>query len=477
MRDAIVFDNSNHSISAVVVVGLGTFFLGWRLLRPKGRFNPPVSEEPIDLQASRVNVEHHEQLLCYQSGKLNFPKPQGRAPFVECGSFLPFSIEPQHYETNDSVGATPQPKIAMREFLEKHGKPVEVKKAKVKTVAIIYNAFSGAKVNVRDKIVSTLAKHSIEATIFETKHPMHAWDLAEELAGGNYCVIAAAGGDGTLHQVVNGLMSFSKANKMRPPPFAILPNGTGNDFAMNLGVSNLDQALHCLIHGDIVQIDCNLVSVDKETDVDIPKDQIRDRMRYSLASSAAGWVANVNKKAGPLKEYIGQVAYSIMGVTELLFTGSAPSYTLLMEQHNGSQVVVKDLEMLLLFVSNGKYAGGKIAFTPASLLNDGLLDVSYWQGIATLFEALKFIYQAKHGGCDHVYADSYHSYRAKSIVITVEPAGTVSAGQQQSMREHMYQVDGELLGFKRKVQVEVVPKALDVVVDFSKLMRRGPMIR
>src|SRR5213079_1571612 len=65
-----------------------------------------------------------------------------------------------------------------------------------------------------------------------TLHPGHAADLAEQAARDGFSVVAAAGGDGTAHEVVNGLM------RVRNPDvqFTIIPIGSANDYAFSLGL-------------------------------------------------------------------------------------------------------------------------------------------------------------------------------------------------------------------------------------------------
>ena len=67
---------------------------------------------------------------------------------------------------------------------------------------------------------------------------MHAWTLAQdEIDPDEFCAIAAVGGDGTFHEVINGLMYRQDKKRL---PVALIPNGTGNDTLFNFGVSTLD---------------------------------------------------------------------------------------------------------------------------------------------------------------------------------------------------------------------------------------------
>ena len=76
-----------------------------------------------------------------------------------------------------------------------------------KPVAVIYNPASGKKKDVRGMIADKLTSEKIETTFYETKRAMHAWELAEkEIDFSQHSAIIAVGGDGTLHEVINGMM-------------------------------------------------------------------------------------------------------------------------------------------------------------------------------------------------------------------------------------------------------------------------------
>lgn len=72
----------------------------------------------------------------------------------------------------------------------------------------------------------------------------------------------AVGGDGTLHEVVNGMM-FRKDKKRIP--IAFIPNGSGNDTCRAIGVHSIEQALDYINKGDLLKVDLNRVWIDADT--------------------------------------------------------------------------------------------------------------------------------------------------------------------------------------------------------------------
>ena len=100
---------------------------------------------------------------------------------------------------------------------------------------------------------------------------MHAWNIAQtEIQNLDlYAGLVAVGGDGTLHEVINGMMFRADKKKV---PIALIPNGTGNDLCNSVGVKSIEQALAFIKKGDLIQMDLNRVLMDAETEEDIPKD-------------------------------------------------------------------------------------------------------------------------------------------------------------------------------------------------------------
>ena len=76
---------------------------------------------------------------------------------------------------------------------------------------------------------------------------MHAWDLAtKEIELSEFSALVAVGGDGTLHEVINGMLMRQDRQRL---PVAFVPNGSGNDLVGCLGIRNVEQALNWLVKG------------------------------------------------------------------------------------------------------------------------------------------------------------------------------------------------------------------------------------
>jgi diacylglycerol kinase family enzyme len=110
-------------------------------------------------------------------------------------------------------------------------------------------AGKGAAKKAMPEIQAILDGLGIEYDLKYTQYPGHGIRLAEEAFGGDYHAVVAAGGDGTVNEVINGMM---KAENGVPdfPHLAVLPVGRGNDFSYGMGIpQELEAACQLLADG------------------------------------------------------------------------------------------------------------------------------------------------------------------------------------------------------------------------------------
>ena len=114
-----------------------------------------------------------------------------------------------------------------------------------KKVAIIYNPTSGKRINIRKKLSEALTEREIQHEFFETQYSMHGWELiSNEIDLDQYSAVVAVGGDGTIHEIVNGMLSRQDKKRV---PLCFIPNGSGNDTLRSFGTYDADRALTGLI--------------------------------------------------------------------------------------------------------------------------------------------------------------------------------------------------------------------------------------
>jgi lipid kinase YegS len=178
-----------------------------------------------------------------------------------------------------------------------------------------------------------------------------AIDLAREAAQQGAARVVAVGGDGTLHEVVQGLMGVPAAAR---PVMGIVPCGTANDFAAQFDASPqaLDEWLRFALHGESRLVDVGLAG-------GVP----------FLNMATVGPPAEVSEETGrELKEAVGKIAYVMQAIAH---AGQANPVSLSIR---GPGLEFQG-EVAALCICNGRQAGGGFVLAPDAQLDDGLLEI------------------------------------------------------------------------------------------------------
>ncbi|MES1242992.1 MAG: diacylglycerol kinase family protein [Acidobacteriota bacterium] len=265
------------------------------------------------------------------------------------------------------------------------------------------------------------------ASVRLTRQAGDAERLAREALEQGVERVVAAGGDGTLNEVVNGLSAdFGRAC------LGLLPLGTGNDFARTIGMPNdLEEALAVLQEG-------------RERTVDVARAEVDGRCRCFLNMSAGGFSGEVSERASEAKDRWGPLAYmraAIGALPEL--KGFVTRITL-----NGAETL--ELETYNIVVSNGRYVASGIPVAPQAVLDDGLLDVMI--APATTIPQLAVLVPTVLLG-RHLDSDLLLFRKATRVEIEGDPPMG-------------FNVDGELVG-EGPARFEVVPRALRMIVGLA----------
>ena len=255
-------------------------------------------------------------------------------------------------------------------------------------------------------------------------------DVATQAARDGARTVVAAGGDGTLHLVANGLMAWGETADDRPA-LAVLPLGTGNDFARTLGLplDDLATCLRCL--GDAPTRRLDLIRYAHE-----------GTHGYAVNACAGGFSGVVGDTLTPeLKASWGPLAYLIGAVkllpdltdyrTEIAWDGGPP----------------ERLDAFNVVVANGRTAAGGQPVAPRANPEDGLLDVVVVRA-GTALDIARLAALVLAG--DYITDDAIVFNQVRSVRIASTPG-------------MWFNVDGELRTNK-PISFEAVPGALRVVV-------------
>jgi diacylglycerol kinase (ATP) len=222
------------------------------------------------------------------------------------------------------------------------------------------------------------------ARLVETKAPGHARELALHAADGGHDRVVAVGGDGTVQEVVNGLLEAGPALSL-----GILAGGNGNDLARSLGLPHrATDALAVALGEETMRIDVARALRGEGSTATV---------RYFVAAGGIGFDAQVAAAmAGPRRRWQrGRLGYALSTLRELQrFRNRAVHLTL--ETPDGE----REIDRCVLFVAfaNGRYYGGGMLICPDATLTDGLLDLCLVGDISRLetVRQLPGLYRGRH---------------------------------------------------------------------------------
>ncbi len=220
-------------------------------------------------------------------------------------------------------------------------------------ILLVYNPISGEGTfkDKLDRAVDTLQQFNYNVILHRTKSDDDLTGLFSQLKD-NIHAVAAAGGDGTIHHVVNGML---KAD-LNHIPLGVIPVGTSNDVANYIGVQ-VENALEVIGRRNVNTIDLGQVNG-----------------TYFINVASGGFITDVPYTTSvKLKSLTGRLAYYLKGIEKL------PNIKPIPAKISSPQVAV-DEDILLFIVLNGSVAGGFKNLAPASM-TDGKLDVLIFKHI------------------------------------------------------------------------------------------------
>jgi len=220
----------------------------------------------------------------------------------------------------------------------------------VRSTCIIINPSAGGVRNL-DEIVARLGRLPDAEIRLTNKRGSAARFARTALRKGRELIIAA-GGDGTLNEVINGIGEDAGAAEV-----GLIPLGTGNDFARSIGVpTDLEAAIDLILAGETRAVDLVRVTSDEQ--------------RYFVNVSAGGFSGLVNEKLTPeMKKTWGPLAY-LRSAAAAWPDLRAYRTTLSFDDEESLM-----LEVYNVVVANGRYVAGGTSIAPEAVIDDGLLDV------------------------------------------------------------------------------------------------------
>ncbi len=285
-------------------------------------------------------------------------------------------------------------------------------------ICFIVNPFSGVsrKKVLKPKIQQFLDLEKYDYQIKYTNAPGHATELAKQAVQENFDIVVAVGGDGSVNEVAQGLIGTDKV-------LGILPAGSGNGFAMHLGLGRkLDKAIKILNEGQVISIDtCEL----------------NGRPYVNLAGVGFDAIVAYKMKKSKLRGLMGYVKFSLKEALGFQFR----KYNITIDD----QVIER--EFMVLEVANAPMFGYNFLIAPQAKFNDGVLDIVLIKKAPKwryLFSFWRFFTGTIHK------SSLVETYTAKKVTIEVK-------------EETAVHVDGEGYLLKQDLQFSLNPLSLQVL--------------
>ena len=304
-----------------------------------------------------------------------------------------------------------------------------------KIARVILNPTSGGGRGRRaaDAILVGLERRGIQADVVATAAPGQASALARDAAREGVDIVVAAGGDGTVHEVANGLLE-AFAEEIEGPVLGILPVGTGNDFAKLVGpLKQLDRSLDILAAGSVRHMDaCRALW--------------GDRARWFVNAGGTGIdvevVRQIIRRRGgrtpAVATYLGAVLIALVRYR-------AVPLRIKMDDR------MVESDTMIVAAANGRCIGGGFWVCPRAEPDDGRFDIcivkrmSYWEALRAIPLILRGVHER------HPKVEMHRATRVEIHAMGDDPL--------------FFQLDGELHEppDARTLVLEMLPGALPVL--------------
>ncbi len=292
-------------------------------------------------------------------------------------------------------------------------------------LCVVYNPKGGGgrASDVLQNSLPYFERHQFHLEIYETHYPHHGADLVRDFDLDRFEGILVVGGDGSIHDIVNGLMSRKDNRRI---PIGILPAGTGNSFMEDVG---------CL---DPIEAARRIVRLEPRF-VDIVEVKTRGEVRYAFNVIGWGIPADINRRAETMR-WLGKQRYTAAALIEILFMKS-PHAILRIEGEISEGKVVFAMGCL------GRFTGAGMKMAPRAVLDDGLVDLLVVRNPGKL-ELLGVFPKIFTG--DHLSHPKLEYRQVTEFSISSSEPGVLN-------------LDGEVFP-DRDMEVRVLPHAIQVLV-------------
>ncbi len=241
-------------------------------------------------------------------------------------------------------------------------------------------------------IVDTLGGADWTGTVY----PTHAVELARQAAEQGYELVIAAGGDGTVHEIVNGLMQVPAEKR---PRLGVVPLGSGNDFSYAIGMDRRPAyAIRQVFTGQ-----------PKKIDIGRYWDSL-GRTEYFTNTIGIGFDTTVTIRSRKITLFSGFMIYLVAVLQTILFNHDAPMMKVTSDNGNWEK------EMLMFVLCNGGREGGGFQVCPLARPDDGVFHYATVDKISRLMmlRLVPEVMKGTHGKFKAVRMGEFHKLNVDS---------------------------------------------------------------
>jgi YegS/Rv2252/BmrU family lipid kinase len=304
-----------------------------------------------------------------------------------------------------------------------------------KNVVVILNGISLEKKFFYRSILPSLSTYA-NVEVFETLSKNDAVSLASKAADKYPDLILAAGGDGTLNQVVNGVLR-GREMELRLPVIGLIPIGSGNDFARTAGIKpGIESLISLITRFQPKKVDAGIVHF-----TPFEKSENKKTHQYFVNVADIGMGPVVVDKVLKSGRPFGHAAAYYKSILSTFM-----SYRPMMVKIKTSEWSWEG-KLRTLAVGNGKYYGHGLCIAPDAVMNDRIFNI-FICGNVSVLDFIRFTGKLKKGR--HIRIPEIHYKNATSLELS-------------SDTPCMIEGDGEILGML-PARVEIIERQLDFLI-------------
>jgi len=295
----------------------------------------------------------------------------------------------------------------------------------LKKLYLTVNPFGGHKKGpkILKEVIPLFEENNIQLNVIETEYAGHNKKIAMEVDMNGYDGFCCIGGDGTMSEVINGVMNRKDLNRF---PLGLITGGTGNSFMHDINCLDPIEATKRIIDG-------------KRRKIDIFSCKTPDKLFYGFNILGWGIPTDANLLADKMR-WIGSQRYNLASILEVL--SHRKRFARVSIDNNS---IASDFAFII--GCNTIHTGKGMKMAPLARLDDGLIDLIIVRKVSR-FKLLKLFPKVFAG--NHISDPGVDYRQVKKFSILPE-------------KDRQLNIDGEVLG-TTPVEVEVLPQEIELMV-------------